>query len=133
MKFIKDTFKQLKREYGLPVVLYNVISVALNLDTGAKRQTIQFKNITRAVVLPAKQYQKENYNPNDRDLYLDYIDFEIKVGTRVIYSDQYFEAIEVDVFEGVYILRLRAIEGAEVFDYGTVTDTLVLTEVITYE
>ena len=133
MKFIKDTFKQLKRDYGFPVVLYNIVSTDLNLDTGEKRRTLQVRYVNRAILLPVQQYHKDSYNPNDRDLYIDYHDFNIEVGTKVIYDNQHYETIEVNVFERdiAYILKLRAIEGDTSVAPGCASDIITFESTVT--
>ena len=132
MNFIKENIKALKREYGFPVILCNIVSTDLDLDTGEKRRTLQIRYIPRAVLLPVKHYYKEGYNPNDRDLLVDYSDFNIKVGTQVIYNEKCYDVIEVVIFErnAAYILKLRALEGATLINPASAADSFVITETV---
>ncbi len=111
MNLIKDAIRALKREYGFPVILYNIINETLDLDSGAKWQVIQIKQIKQAILLPVKQHYKGKltYNLSDRDLYVEYCDFEIKVGTKVIYQKKQYDVVKVNTYKRniAYILKIR--------------------------
>ncbi len=137
MNFIKDTIKALKRDYGFSVVLYNIISTTLDLSTGEERELIQIRYVNKAILLPINSYfgGEPTYNLNDSVLYLDYCDFEIKVGTKVIYDNQCYDTIEVKTFEysAGYILKIRAIDGDVFIAPGSATDTIIFNSEVTYE
>jgi hypothetical protein len=88
-RFIRRCIYTLKKEYGVSIVLYKLLTASTNRDTGVKTETHTSHPITRAVVLPLKEVPEVIKNisvlsANKRFAFGGYFD----TGTRMFLIDR---------------------------------------------
>ena len=112
----KYTLYALKRRYGSRVYYYRIIDKSLDLTTGQQVITTKVIKIKRAIFLPTnvnrKVLSKSTYyfDPDKREVIIDGIDFNIRVGDYIIYNCQKYNIIEVNDYElsGAYLLIVQS-------------------------
>jgi len=154
-RFIRRAIYRLKRDFGFTVTLHKITNVALNLETGTKTRTTQFKKIQRAIILPARMFRSFVYDlsfiaaaknftsggffdPDEKVIIIDWQDvrdFTIDVDDYVVYDSKQFQVVSIRAFEfdTAFFLRVRAVVGAPIDADLDVADNLTFTQTVTYE
>jgi hypothetical protein len=57
-RFIRKLIYTLKRGYGFPVTFYKVTDETLNLETGERTPTIEYKKVNKTIILPSELQRK---------------------------------------------------------------------------
>ena len=130
----RTNIQMLKREYGNPVVVYELLTKDTNYDSGLKEATYNSHPVHRAIVMPLhavrkviqtisvisankKLVQGGTFDPGDRAFIIDRKDvpdsFELERDDYIEYNNQRYDLIYVDEYEpGTSWFALgRVIEG----------------------
>ena len=154
--FIKRVLYKLKRSYGLPVQYYVVTESVTNPATGDKTTTYSKVDITRAIVLRAREYRSFVYDlayisankdfttggffdPEDRQVIIEAsdvaVDFEPNIDDFIIFQNCRYDVKEVLHFEDNYgwALTAKKIRGAPIIRIEDNTSVLNLGQGVTSE
>jgi len=150
IRFIRRNILQLKKEYGNPITVYQLLTANTNLESGVKTETHDSAYIPRAVVLPVtltraviqsismisanKQVvQGGTFDPGLRTFIIDRRDvpstFELKQDDWITYDGERYDIKRVDAYEykTAWLVQAKLIEGAPAYeDLHTKTNSYLL-------
>jgi hypothetical protein len=124
MNFIKDVIQNLKKEYGTPIRIGNVVASSANLSTGDKTQSTKELSIPLAIRLPTQVsfefLRSIGAVPNKLgvltgtfQLLLDCADlgqFDVTApNTYFFMNNQKFDVLKAEVFDDVAIILAKDI------------------------
>jgi len=123
--FIKQTIYSLKKEYGLPITIYKIISSLPDVDSGIISKTISFRRIRRAIVLPralSREIFQVEYDSNSRLMFIDFDDvknFEVKINDYIVFRNKKYLVNQVTTYDldAALVLYLTESLGSDVNDY----------------
>ena len=131
----RNTIYALKRQHGRPATYCRVVDKSQNLETGVETITTEVTKIRKVIFLPTnvtrKSLIKTNFffDPDKREVLIDRkdVDFEIKDGDYIIYSNSRYNIIEVNDYElgEGYLLIVQSDGRAR---WLLVEDSLTLTQ-----
>lgn len=156
LKFVKNNIYKMKRSYGLPISYYQLVEHEMTPDTGVKNTTLRKINISRAIVLRAREFRSFVYDlafisankdfttggffdPEDRRIIIDAsdapINFEPNVDDFIIFQNEKHEVKEVHHFENnyAYLLLTRKLRGAIITQIMDLLTVMNLQHSVTYE
>ena len=133
LRQIKGIIYRLKREYGLPIIVYHRLSTDTDLKTGVITETFQTLCIRRAAVLPNRRIRDFAYDlsyiaanknftyggffdPEDRTIILDKDDLknlELTKDDFIIFQEKQYEVKEMreaELDQGMIVL-LKSIDN----------------------
>lgn len=144
--FITRLIYSLKKKYGYPIILHRIISTDLDLETGEKQRTTQFKRVNKVILLPKTILRQTfaNIAPVDSQERIiivditDLNDFEIKIDDYLIFNEtEQYLVSEIDKYsyDRLYILITKMLTGQEIINLADpiVTETLTFSQTVTYE
>lgn len=153
-QFLRHLVYDLKRNYGFPIMVIKTVSTTVDLESGAKRPTLKYRRIQRAIFLPARAFRSFVYDlsyvasnknfttgaffdPTDRMLFIDtrdIDDFEINVDDRILYNNEEYIVSEIHDFiaQVLFGIKMRHIQGQILDDpsNSVIAETVVMTDSI---
>lgn len=147
LRFIKNVLYKTKRSYGLPIDYFQLQTHSLNVVNGVKSDTHQVINISRALVLKAKEFRSFVYDlayisankdftegaffdPEDRRIIVDAgdlpVNFTPKVDDYIVFQNLKYEVKEIISFENnaAFSFSARKVKGVRVFQQKDMSSTL---------
>lgn len=152
-QFLRHLVYDLKRDYGFPILITKTLNVTTNIEEGTKRPTLSYRNVKRAIFLPARTFRSFVYDlsyvasnknfttgsffdPTDRIIFLDTRDitnFEIAIDDRIIYNNEEYIVTEVHDFiaQTLYGVKMRHVAGQALKDPSnqTIQETITITDI----
>ena len=139
IRFLRRAIRAMKKEYGNPITVYKLGSVATDYDTGVKTETHTSVFISRAVVLPAmltreviqtismisankKIVQGGTFDPGMRKFLIDRTDvastWTIEKDDWIVYDGKRYDVKSVEEYEYKtgWIVAAKEIEGAPAYE-----------------
>lgn len=139
IRFIRRCIRQMKKEYGNPITVYQLTSVATDYDEGTKTEAHTSTYIRRAVVLPVnltrdviqtismisankKVVQGGTFDPGMRRFIIDRTDvaadWEVKKDDWIGYDGKRYDVKSVEEYEykTAWLVTAKLIEGAPAYE-----------------
>jgi hypothetical protein len=131
LKFISGALYQLKRRYGEKITIYNRLSSATDLETGAKTVSLDMRRVNRAIVLPVSMLTelKELIAPDRLFRYgglfdttqttfivdrKDIPDFKITTDSYFLFAGRRYDVATLKEFENLaYLIIGKQVLGAD--------------------
>ena len=139
IRLIRRCIRQLKKEYGNPITVYQLLTVNTDYDSGAKTETHNSVHVKRAVVLPVsltrdviqsismisanKQVvQGGTFDPGIRTFIIDRSDvpsdFDLHQDDWITYNGERYDIKKVNAYEDktAWLVQAKLIEGAPAYE-----------------
>jgi len=140
IRFIRRCIRQMKKEYGNEITVYQLGTTTTNYDTGVRATTANSVYIRRAVVLPVKltrdiiqtisvisankkMVQGGTFDPGLRDFIIDRTDvtpaWTIKKDDWIVYDNKRYDVKYVEEYEykTAWYIQAKLVEGNPVYQH----------------
>jgi len=136
-QFINDTIYSLKREYGFSLTIFKKLASAIDIESGVVSDTLSFKYVQRAVLLPKtliREVFKVEYDSNSRLIIVDFndlSDFTVEIDDYIVFDNRKYLVNGVTTwdYDAAVMLNVKESLGSTVNEYFEATSVITLTQV----
>jgi hypothetical protein len=131
LQFISKVIYRLKKEYGLPLELYSITDIQIDLETGIKQLTKQIYKIKKAILLPRRMFSEtvillggsrqfqDKLDKQKRQIIIDVKDYPkdyiVRPKDYIIIQHERFNIIEAELYDNklAVVLTVTKIIGEQ--------------------